>query len=492
MFFNKEFIEKALPKAQILFDFLPQDISFSIDSRSIFPSDIFIALSGKRVDGHDFVKEVLQKKNAGGVIMDRKKKDCLKGLTSDFLNKKLIILVDDVVESLLLLAGAWRAHWDIPVIGITGSLGKTVTREHIALLLKKKNISYISSAQNLNSLIGLPLSILKMRDHHEMAVFEMGINKRGEMERLADALMPTIGLVTSIGHSHLEGLGSLNDIAIEKRNVFKNFSEENIGIINGDQPHLAKVAYNHPVIKFGLKTTNQIQARKIQVNSDSITFILKIYQKKYPIKLSTNHEGSIMTALSVAALGSLLGIDHETIVDTIQTAVTVFGRYQHLTLKNNKGILINDCYNASPESTKMALLAFDKLETPHSKIAVLGDMLELGIDSAFWHRQLGRFLRKTPSIKRVILVGTHIKVAEATLPAGVEYDLVDTSKEALSLVKKYLKDASAIFVKGSNALKLSLVVDGLAVKQNTFSAAKKTNSIVASEISPLEKDIRVF
>ncbi|HJM68348.1 MAG TPA: UDP-N-acetylmuramoyl-tripeptide--D-alanyl-D-alanine ligase [Candidatus Babeliales bacterium] len=481
MFLDRQFIEKALPTAQILFDCFPQDISFSIDSRSLFPGDMFIALSGNRVDGHKYVNEVLQDKNAGGVIIEKWKKDCLKGLSPTLLQKKLIILVDNALEGLLQLARAWRAQWDFPVIGLTGSFGKTVTREKIALLLQKNNISFISSAQNHNSLIGLPLSMLKMRDHHEMAVFEMGINKRNEMEQLADVLQPTIGMITGIGHSHLEGLGSLNDIAVEKRNVFKNFSEHNIGIINGDQPQLAKVAYAHPVIKFGTKTTNQIQARKVQIKGNHIDFILKIYQTKYSVRLDTNHEGAITTSLAVAAIGSLLKLDHDTILDAIQTPVSVSGRYQQLTLKDNKGIIINDCYNANPESMKMALLAFDKLDTPHEKIAVIGDMLELGIDGSFWHRKLGRFLRKTPSIKRVIFVGTHVKLAQESLPAGIKSDLVKTAGEALKLLKKRMKEPLAVFVKASNAVGLSLIVDEIAEKQKTFAAATKTESIIANQ-----------
>ena len=480
MFFDRRFIEKALPTAQILFDYFPHDISFSIDSRTLFPGDMFIALSGNRVDGHQYVKEVLQDKNAGGVIIEKDKKDTLNSISPTLLQKKLIILVDNVVEGLLQLAGAWRAQWNIPVIGLTGSFGKTVTREKIALLLQKNNISYISSSQNHNSLIGLPLSILKMRGHHEMAIFEMGINKRGEMEKLADVLQPTIGIITGIGHSHLEGLGSLNDIAVEKRNIFKNFSEHNIGIINGDQSQLAKVSYSHPVIKFGMKTTNQIQARKIQVKSSHIDFILKIYQDKYPVRLDTNHEGAITTSLAIAAIGSLLKFNHGTILDAIQTPVSVSGRYQQLTLKDNKGILINDCYNANPESMKMALLAFDKLDTPYEKIAIIGDMLELGIDASFWHRQLGRFLKKTPTIKKVILVGKHIKLAQEALPAGVESELVGTAEQGLKALKKYMKKPLAVFVKASNSIGLSLIVDEIAEKQNTFAAATKTDSITAN------------
>lgn len=472
MLFDKDFFQKALPNARILCDvFTSSDLSFSIDTRTLSAGSVYIALKGERVDGHDYIREALEDKDAAGVILEKEKQSILQSIGSKLLKNKLIVLVENCIDSLLSLAKAWRKQFSYPVIGITGSMGKTSTRELLVSLFKKKNLNYVSSSKNLNSIIGLPLSMLKMRKEHEIAVFEMGINKRGEMARLADTLEPTIGIITGVGHSHLEGLGSLNDIALEKRAIFKNFKENNIGIVNGDQPQLSKVGYAHPVIKFGMKTTNQIQARKVKINASHIDMVLRIYDNKYPIRLASNHEGAIFHALTVASVGALMHMDDNTIIETIQEGIAVHGRYEHLDIKDGKGFIINDCYNANPESMKMALAAFDKMESPFEKVAVLGDMLELGIDSTFWHRQIGRFLRKTETIKKVILVGNHMREAQSTIPHHIETEVVDTAHQALEVLPSYMGKRVALFVKGSNAVKLSVIVDEFVQEKPQYSAA---------------------
>ena len=373
-------------------------------------------------------------------------------------------MVPDTKAALIKLATAWRSFFTIPIIGITGSIGKTTTKEMLANILRLHGMKCTVSQGNQNTAIGVAMNILRIKADDTVGIFEMGISKRGEMAHMAEIAKPTCGIITTIGHSHMEGLGSLGDIANEKRDIFKFFKPENIGIINGDLPLLATISYNHPVVKCGLKTTNQVQGRKIQTNNHRTTFVLKLYKERLKISLDTNHTGRVMSALACAAAAYLLNVPSETIVAGIEKQLTISGRFESTKLKAAKGILINDCYNASPESMKAALLAFEKVESKGQKIAVLGDMLELGVNTPFWHRQLGRLLRKVPSLNHVVLVGDHVKWTKATVPMGITYEHVPSWKEAIDALKKRLDREAAVLVKASNGMQLSKLVVELTEK----------------------------
>jgi len=462
MHFDQNFLRKVIPDSFWLgVASLPHDFSFSIDSRTLLAGQVFVALPGAHLDGHTFVHDALQK-NAFGVMIAHDQKAIVDGLKPDFFKTRCVILVPNVLEAFLALAAAWRNQFSMPVVGITGSVGKTSTKEMISQILREHGAPFIASEGNQNTEIGSALNIFKLRAKHTAAVFEMGINKRGEMARIAALIRPTIAVVTTIGHSHMEGLGSLADIAAEKRDIFKYFKEDNIGIVNGDLPILSAISYNHPLIRFGCKMINQVQARKIQTNGSQVHFVLKLYNESYRIALDTNHTGRIMNILAAVAVAHLLYIPHATIVTAIQKPLVVAGRFETCPLKAGKGILINDCYNASPESMKAALLAFEKLESVGPKIAVLGDMLELGVTSQFWHRQLGRLLRKAPSIRHVLFVGDQVKWAQKTVPVGISFSMVSTWKDAVSYLRDKMEPESIVLVKGSNGVGLTNLVRELA------------------------------
>jgi len=454
---NEKFLFHALPSATLLYKHFLDSYTASIDSRVVKSGDIFVALLGKTLDGHSFVKEALHK-GAGGAIIARDKKHCLDGIEKSILEKKLIILVDDTLKALLSLAGCWRAQFSIPIVAITGSVGKTSTKERLATILEYNGASYCASYGTQNTLIGVSLNLLRLRKEHEVGIFELGINRRGEMNQLANLVRPTMAIITGLGHSHMKYLGSIINIAAEKREIFRYFEASNIGIVNGDQPLLAQVAYTHPVVKFGSKTTNQIQARKISFGVDSLSFILKIYKERYPVVVPGNHQGVVTNALAASTAAYLLHIPSRIIKDAIQLPLVISGRFEFKELNNKNGILINDCYNASPESTKEALLAFERFDTADQKIFVLGDMHELGVNSAFWHRQVGRFLRKAPSIKKIILVGSFVAETKRTLPVNFEVEHVDSWESAVPLLKKLVTKKSAVLIKGSRAVGLDHLV----------------------------------
>jgi UDP-N-acetylmuramoyl-tripeptide--D-alanyl-D-alanine ligase len=460
MRFDEHFLHGALADAVLIDNHFPQDAQFAVDTRNLQEGDIFVALSGLTTDGHCFLEDAL-KKGAAGIMLAVDRQTLLKSIDASLLKKKLIIAVPDTLQALIRLAMAWRDQYTYPVIGITGSVGKTSTKETLANICKASGMEYLVSRGNENTKIGISLNMLRMRKKHQVAIFEVGINKRGEMAELARILRPTSAVITSIGHSHMEGLGSLGDIVVEKRTIFKYFNEESIGIINGDIAMLADVGYAHPVIKFGLKTTNQIQARKIVVRDGKVSCVFRLYKERYPVTLPYTHEGLISNALAACAVAHLLGIPTASIIKGVQEPLYIPGRFEQRQLFNKKGIIIHDAYNANPESMKASLLAFEAIKSKSRKVAVLGDMLELGTNSPFWHRQLGRFLRKVPSLNHIILVGSLVQWTHKTLPVGVTAEIVPDWQTALDSLKKQLDQDLLVLVKGSRGMKLNNLVDAV-------------------------------
>jgi len=435
---------------------LPQGV---VDSRLVTPGVFFAALPGKVTDGHQFLADACMK-GAVLLVVSRTHVEQIRDILRQY-PRVAALVVSDVLRALVTLARAWRAQCAIPVIGITGSVGKTSTKELISTMLRFADIPHIASYGNQNTLLGAALTMLRVRAWHKVAVFEMGISKRGEMHKIAEMVRPTIGVITYIGHSHMEGIGGLEDIAAEKRSLFSFLNSDEIGIILGDQPLLSNVSYAHPVVRFGTKMINQVQARKVKEAGDRITFILKIYGDRYPLVLSINNKVHVYHALAAAAVGEVLKIPRACIISAIQKPIEVRGRNQEIPLREVQGTLIHDAYNAIPESMKAALLAFEQRTNASKKIAVLGDMLELGVTGTFWHRQLGRMVRKVPSLDHVILVGTHVQATTHTLPRGLSYEIVPTWQEAVGCVRNELVDGAVVLVKGSRGVALDRLVAAL-------------------------------
>ncbi len=453
------FIQQVLPKAEIIGSF-PINAPLHTDSRLVTKGSIFVALSGARVDGHDYIAQALSN-GAAGCMIAASKKDSLKDIFKKNTNV-CFILVEKPFDALVELARAWRNTFDIPVIGITGSINKTSTKEMLAQVVAAAEIPFIKSEGNQNTLIGLSMNILLMREQHKLAIFEMGISKPGEMRKIAELVKPTTAIITHIGHSHCEGLGSLTDVAAEKRQIFSAFTESNIGIINGDIPFLANISYNHPVVKFGTKTNNQIQARNIKISENSTTFYLKLYEKRYLVTLPSIHPSRVMAALASATAAHLIGISDQAILAGIQKPLVVPGRFQLVELQNNNSRIIHDAYNASPESMRAALNSFDAIKSDNLKIAVLGDMLELGINSSYWHRQIGRILRKAKTISKVILVGEQIKHAIKTIPHTIQIQHANNWQEAGAMLSQELQKTDAfVLLKASRGIGLDNIVKDL-------------------------------
>ena len=459
MHIDAQFVAKVLPHISVHETF-PVDANFTIDSRVVQKGDVFVAIRGARVDGHDFIEQALAKGAQGIIANIDRQKDLMQKYGMEFENKA-IVFVPDSTQALIDIAHAWRMQFFYPVVAITGSVGKTTTKEMVRNILKQTDWKFIVSAGNQNTLIGVSLNILKMRKDHHAAVFELGIAEKGSMKKLVQLLRPNFAAITYVGHSHMQGLGDVTQVAREKREIFGMLSNTDIGIINGDQPELSEVSYAHPIIRFGKKTTNQIQARKIVIQNNSISFIAKIYQKKYAVMLPTVNFARVSNALCAIAVGKLLQIPDELLIQGISQPVVVDGRFQILPHASGS-IIIHDAYNANPESMKACMIAFDAYQTPLKKVLVLGDMMELGAQSNFWHRQLGRMTRKITNLDSIVLIGKHVEWTKKTIPFGVKSMKFDTIEDAFDTVKSMLlqKDKVLLF-KASNSLRFSELVKKL-------------------------------
>ncbi len=459
---DKEFVKSSVGGAQIIDGDLPLNSSFSIDSRTLQPGDIFIALPGQQCDGHDFIGQALAKKASGFIVAQTKKAE-IEALYGSQLQTVKMMYVPDTLAALITLAKEWRLKFTYPVVGITGSVGKTSTKEMVANILRVSGEQFFVSFGNQNTMIGVALNILKLKPGLKAAIFEVGISERGVMAKIADMLRPTYALITGIGHAHMEGLGTLVDVAAEKRAIFSCFSDANIGIINGDQEVLSSIGYAYPMLKFGFKTSNQIQARKVVLKQNVISFVAKIYKKKYSIILQGSHEGLVINALAAISVAHMIGISPEVAIEGVQKPLAVRGRFEFCHTQEH-GVFINDSYNANPESVKAGLLAFEAFDSDLQRIIVLGDMLELGADSAFWHRQIGRFLRKISNVKHIILIGSMVSWIKKTAPLGVSVEVFATWQDALPVVKKITNDTTITFVKASQGVGLQNIIDAFPVK----------------------------
>jgi len=457
---NQEFITSIIPHA--IYEGKPfvAPAHWSVDSRTVAQDDFFVALSGAQVDGHDFVIAALER-GACGVMIAAAHYKKLQAQLAPYMATRSCVIVPSPQDAVCAIAAAWRRCFTCPVVGITGSVGKTSTKEILGNMVRASGKRCLVSQGNQNTLIGMSLNILMLRPEHEVAVFEMGISKRGEMAKLAELAAPTMGVITAIGHSHMEGLGSIMDIAAEKRDIFKYLPENGIGVIDGDQPLLATISYRHPVIKFGRKMVNQVQARKIQHTQEGVQFQLKIYDERHLVELATQNSARIQNVLAAATAAHALGISLESTYQGIMVPLTSTGRFKQYAVTGTASVVIDDSYNANPESMKAALHAFEKIEGHATKVAVLGDMLELGVNAPFWHRQLGRFLRKVPSVNRVIFIGEQVKWAEKMVPFGMTVTRVASWRDALPLLQPYLNEGSLVLVKASRGIGLSNLVTAL-------------------------------
>jgi len=426
------------------------------DTRSLQPNDLFIALKGNRYDGHEFIPVAI-KKGATGVILN---KDHL--ATLNLSSKAIFITVEDTLYALGDLARYWREkHAQLPLIAVTGSCGKTTTKEAIVWVLQQR-FKVLKNMANYNNQIGLPFTLLGLNSSHELACVELGTNKIGEIAYLASIAKPEIGIITNIQPAHLEGLFSLKNIQIEKGALLSHVQK--CFIYNADDPLVVELAdsFKKQKIGFGLNA-GEIRAKNI-VYEEGIRFILVLPDISLEIKSRVLGRHQVYALLAAAAIGQYFKLSPDKIKQALETFTPLPGR---LCLHQGKsGILIlDDCYNANPASMQAALETLKQFSG--GKIAVLGDMLELGEKTPFWHQEVGRWAANI-SLKALIIYGNYaddIKVG--ALKAGIDENkiyLMANREEILSLLKKICVPGDVILFKASHNLDFSKLVDELREK----------------------------
>jgi UDP-N-acetylmuramoyl-tripeptide--D-alanyl-D-alanine ligase len=422
----------------------------SIDSRTIQDGELFIALQGESFDGHNFVHDALRA--GSGTIVSYPPVIPSRG--------KSIIHVNNTLTALQSIARHRRLQRNIKVVGITGTNGKTTTKEMIASILARR-YRVLRSEGNLNNQIGLPLSLAGL-NNHDIAVLEMGASRSGDIRELSDIARPDIGVITNIAPAHLEGFGSMETVLKTKLELLEYV---NTLIINGDDTHLISFLSGRPedkkrVITFGLSSDSDIWAEDVRYGKYGISFRLHTKEGvNTEISLRVFGSFNVLNALASVAVCSLLKVPHEIIQETLEA---FHGVPMRLELKEFKGaIVISDLYNANPASMEEAIRELLQLKKARA-IAVLGDMLELGAYGEEAHRKLGRWLATLP-VDILITVGdlmAYTREEFLNANGGKPAYHVKDPQEARTILFNMVKKDDTVLIKGSRGLKLERILEG--------------------------------
>jgi UDP-N-acetylmuramoyl-tripeptide--D-alanyl-D-alanine ligase len=431
----------------------------STDSRTLQPGELFIPLRGEKYDGHDYLTQAIQR-GAAGCISE----EMLGGMLVP------VIKVNDTLKALGDLAAAVRRKFSGPVIGITGTSGKTTCKEMMAVILSHLGPG-LKSAGNFNNLVGVPLTLFGLQPEHRWAVIEMGMSARGEIARLAEIAMPNIGLITNIGAGHLQNFDGISGVARAKGELYISLSTEGIALINADDPEtrLLPVANGVRKVLFGTSSDADIRAERITVHNGSVSFDLVVNDSMQKIQLPIPGRHNVSNALGAAAAATVLGIGLKEIAAGLKAFQPCPGRMELLELPGDL-VVLNDSYNANPLSVHAALDALHDLGAPGHRVAVLADMLELGQTAPELHYQIG--LLAASRVDRIFTYGSLAReIARGALDAGLPEDRIVVAGSHAELADRLLgalQSGDRILVKGSRGMRMEKVIDALRVaKQMT-------------------------
>ncbi|HLO63992.1 MAG TPA: UDP-N-acetylmuramoyl-tripeptide--D-alanyl-D-alanine ligase [Azonexus sp.] len=421
----------------------------STDTRAIAPGALFIALAGERFDAHDFLAQALAGGAAAVLVSDESKVPA--GASA--------VVVADTRLALGRLAAAWRAQFSLPVIAVTGSNGKTTTKEMIAAILKAAfGAAVLSTRGNLNNDIGLPLTLLGLSASHRAAVIEMGMNHPGEIAYLAPIGAPTVALVTNAQRAHLEGMGDLDEVAREKGSIFNGLPADGVAVINADDAYAAAwrgMAGGRPVRTFAIDGPADV-AGVVHLHGLETVIELQAPEGAATVKLRIPGRHNARNAVAAAAACLAAGVGLAAVVEGLEAFSGVKGRLQRRAGKQGAEIL-DDTYNANPDSVRAGI---DVLaSTIGRKLLVLGDMGEIGEASGQYHDEIGGYA-KSQGIDRLFALGDTSQLAVRNFGEGARhYCNVD---KLIAAVDKELGPDTTVLVKGSRFMKMERVADALA------------------------------
>jgi UDP-N-acetylmuramoyl-tripeptide--D-alanyl-D-alanine ligase len=432
-----------------------------IDSRSILPGQLFVAICGGYHDGHSFIRQVLDKGVRGAVIQeDHAAEEDLAALQA---SGAVCVAVRDTTRALGNLAVFQRLRHDIPVVAITGSNGKTSTRQMTELVLSQRYVT-LATQGNFNNEIGLPLTLFNLDQHHQAAVFELGMNHFGEMDRLGAVCKPTIAMITNVASAHLEFLGSLEGVAQAKGELVPHIRESGTLVLNADDPHVKALGRKArcKVMYFGTSAGAQVRAEAIAVTDSGIAFNLVLPLGRIRVAMTTPGRFMVFNALAAACAGFLTGLGLDEIRQGLERFTAAKGR---LCVKTTgRGVhLIDDTYNANPDSVTAALETLAAMKGAAPAYIALGDMLELGDQAARLHAYVGERAATIKAVK-LYLFGPHANdTAAGARRAGMagEDILVGSKEEIADDLNVHLQPGDWLLVKGSRGMAMETVVEAV-------------------------------
>ncbi len=429
----------------------------SIDSRNIKAGELFVALKGDRFDGHDFVPDAINK-GAWGALVDR---SALENQRSLLIGLKNIMPAEDTLSALQEMAHLHRGKFSIPLVGITGSNGKTTTKEMLAGILKQKG-AVLKNEGNLNNHIGVPLTLMKLNERHRAAVVEMGMSAAGEIDLLARLVNPTVGVITNIGPAHLEFLGSLDKVAEAKGELLDNLNSGAAAVLNADDPYfdILKSKFSGRIISFGIRNVADVVAAEIRQDLHRTGFTITSSGVTERVRLQAVGMHNIYNALAAAAAAIAVGESLEAVKNGLDYFAPIAMRSEVREIQGRT--VLTDCYNANPSSMDAAIKTMVSLATGRRSIAVLGDMLELGPSAAEAHREIGRTAARS-GVDIVVTYGALSKdIGEGAREAGMQKDRIfnaETHAAAAQLIKKLSRPGDVVLIKGSRGMKMEKILE---------------------------------
>lgn len=428
-----------------------QVTGWSVDSRTLRPGDLFFALRGPSHDGHAYVAEVLRK-GAAGAVVDRE----VEGLAESG-SAPLILRVRDSLVALQTLASSARREWTGDVVGVTGSAGKTTTKDVIAEMLSEGFSEEMRPAKtegNLNNHVGLPLSVLRINEQARVAVLEMGMNHAGEIRALAAIAQPNVGVVTNVGYAHMENFDSIEGIAAAKRELIESLLPDGTAVLNADDPRVVAFAgvrtrmHEGKVVTFGESERADVRAQDVRCSEDGLSF--RMGATRFESLLTGRH--NVSNLLAGIAVAGIYGIAPDRLTERVRNLRPGKMRGERF---RHQGILVfNDCYNSNPDAAR-AMLAVLRDTPARRRIAVLGEMLELGRWAEPLHRAVGDYAAECGIDVLVGLRGAACYMLDAAKRSGLRADAAfffDDPQDAGRLVRTLAQPGDVILFKGSRGV----------------------------------------
>jgi UDP-N-acetylmuramoyl-tripeptide--D-alanyl-D-alanine ligase len=429
----------------------------STDTRTLNGGDLFVALKGPNFDGHHYLAQAFEKGAAAALVSGPP----LPGMIAA---DKVVIQVENTLTALGDLSALWRWKFPVTLIGISGSNGKTTTKEMLAAILGLEGPT-LKNPGNLNNWIGLPLSLFSLNEDHRFAVMEMGMNHLGEIARLCQIAQPSVGLLTNIGPAHLEGLGSMSAVAKAKGELFEALESDHWAVINNDDPRIQDLARSCSArkISFGLDQEAQVKADHLSLTPQGIGFRIHFQGKQEELFLPVQGVHNISNALGAAAAALALGFS----LPKVRQGLKGFKPPEHrMQLKAGlKGVrLIDDTYNANPASMTAALKAFQSLRQGKRGGLVLGDMLELGASAPEAHREIGKRIGEM-GVDYLLTLGPWSEelLSEALVGAHPPAKIFGAQghKEIVNQLSGLIQEGDWLLVKGSHGMDMEAIVRAL-------------------------------